>query len=74
LNQPAKVVKREDDKPPIKKSDYARMTLIDLKAIAAERNIVGRSKLKQKLNSLQLLKKLMQVKVRDKSVRLNEFL
>jgi len=45
LNQPAKVVKREDDKPPIKKSDYARMTLIDLKAIAAERNIVGRSKL-----------------------------
>ncbi|MBD1900489.1 Rho termination factor N-terminal domain-containing protein [Trichocoleus sp. DQ-A3] len=47
LNHQGKVGTAGDDTPPTKKPDYAGMPVPELKAIAAERNIEGRSKMKK---------------------------
>ncbi|MFE1744877.1 Rho termination factor N-terminal domain-containing protein [Coleofasciculus sp. H7-2] len=47
LNQLEKVVKTEEDKTAPKKYDYTKMKLPELKAIAKERNIEGRTKMKK---------------------------
>ncbi|MBD1880199.1 MULTISPECIES: Rho termination factor N-terminal domain-containing protein [unclassified Coleofasciculus] len=57
LNQPEKVEQKEGDKTPIEKPDYDIMKLSQLKSIAKERNIEGRTKMTKKEQFITALNK-----------------